>query len=351
MKGKFIKNMSLVLFLVTVMSFGVAKAATNDNAIPSKTKPDINIKYDNNNNEELLIISAPNNKVINYYEYDIAKQNLNKIYSINKTCYPTASLSNDGKILYYTKSDKDGYAQLFQRNLNTNQEKQLTTKVVDKVVNVDFLKINYKKNLIYLRTVQDDHRNFNLSIYDISNNKLNILDKNEKDLSDQFFDFTNSSNSILVFQNSEQEKFNLMDEANKSKNFNYSINNKMIIKDENGRYEENYGTIKSNIVDVSISPNKQSAIILTEEMDKFKKQIILDSFNNVNEPKSILSTDGRYQDIATICFSKDGNGFYFVASESNNQYNVYYYDLKNKTTLTVLKIDNEQILDCIETHK
>ncbi|WP_026884269.1 PD40 domain-containing protein [Clostridium akagii] len=309
-------------------------------------------------NEDLLIISSPNNnnKIVNYYEYDISKQKLNKLYSINKTCYPTAALSNDGKILYFTKSDKNGYPQLFQRNLNTHEEKQLTTKEGDKIINVDFLKINYKKNLIYLRTVQKDHRNFNLSIYDIRNNRLNVLDKNEKDLSDQFFDFANSSNSILVFQNSEQEKFNLMDSANKSKNFNYSINNKMIIKDWNGKDKKNYRALKSNIVDVSISPNKQSAIILAGELVNFsehkvKKQIILASFDNVNEPKSILSTNGRYQDITKICFSKDGKGFYFVASESSNQYKVYYYDLKNKTILTVLKIDNDKILDCIETHK
>ena len=91
-----------------------------------------------------------------------------------------------------------------------------------------------------------------------------------------------------------------------------------------------------------ISPNSLIKCYYILLHSIFKKQIILENFNNVNEPKSILSTNGRYQDISKICFSKDGKGFYFVASESNNQNNVYYYDLKNKTTLTVLKIDNEQ---------
>ncbi|WP_026884268.1 hypothetical protein [Clostridium akagii] len=57
MKGIFIKNMSLVLSLVTVMSFGVsqsAQAATNANTIPSKATAGTNIKYDNNNNMVIL---------------------------------------------------------------------------------------------------------------------------------------------------------------------------------------------------------------------------------------------------------------------------------------------------------
>ena len=48
----------------------------------------------------------------------------------NKTCYPTATLSDDNKILYFTKRDRQGYAQLFERNLSTNEEKQLTSKIV-----------------------------------------------------------------------------------------------------------------------------------------------------------------------------------------------------------------------------
>ena len=307
-------------------------------------------------NGDLLIISSPDNKVINYYEYNITKKTQKKIYSINKTCYPTATLSDDNKILYFTKSDEQGYPQLFERNLSTNEEKQLTSKEGNNIINVDFLKINYNNDLIYLRTVQENHRNFNLSIYDIKSNKFKVLDEDENDLSNQFFDFTNSSNSMLVFQNSVQEEFNLMDAANKSKNLNFSPNNNIVLKDENGKDEKVYDSIKNNIIDVSVSPNKQSTIILTGEIvnlseHKFKKQILLKDLNNNNEPESILSTMESYQNITKLCFSKDGEGFYFVASENSNQYNLYYYDLKNKTTLPVLKVDNENILDCIAIHK
>ncbi len=216
---------------------------------------------------------------------------------------------------------------------------------------MDFLKINYNKALIYLRTIQENHRNFNLSIYDIKSNRLKILDENEKDLSNQFFDFTNSSNSMLVFQNSEQEILSLMSKANKTHNMKlFSPNNKIILKDENGKDEKVYGSIKTVIGNISMSPNKQSTIILTGEVDnhKLEKKILLKGLNNnTNKPKCILKTTGSYQDITKLCFSKDGKGFYFVASETSELYNVYYYNLENKTTLPVLKINDEKIIDCI----
>jgi Tol biopolymer transport system component len=306
-------------------------------------------------NVDLLIISSPDNKIINYYEYDIATKTNKKIYSINKTCYPTATLSEDNKTLYFTKRDEQGYPQLFARNLSTSEEKQLTSKEGNKIINVDFLKINYNKDLIYLRVVQENHRNFSLAIYNIKSNELKILYEDEKDLSNQFFDFSNHSNSMLVFQNSIQEEFNLIDEANKSKNLDSPSNYNIVLKDENGKDENVYGSIKKNIIDVSLSPNKQSTIILTGEIvnlseHKFKKQILLKDLNN-NEPEVILSNMEAYQDITKLCFSKDGEGFYFVASESSKQHDLYYYDLKNKTTLPVLKVDNENILDCIAIHK
>lgn len=132
----------------------------------------------------------------------------------------------------------------------------------------------------------------------------------------------------------------------------FSPNNKIILKDGNGKVERVYGSIKSNIGDVSMSPNKQSTIILTGEVNnhKLKKQILLKDLNN-NEPKCILSTNGSYEDITKLCFSKDGKGFYFVASETNKQYNVYYYNLENKTTLPVLKINTDKIIDCMAIHK
>ncbi|MFT8352790.1 hypothetical protein, partial [Clostridium saccharoperbutylacetonicum] len=233
----------------------------------------------------MIIISSPNNRVINYYEYDITKKTNKKIYSINKTCYPTATLSEDDKTLYFTKSDEHGYPELFERNLSTSEEKQLTTKEADKIDNVDFLKINYNKNLIYLRVVQENHRNFSLVIYHIKSKELDILDENERDLSNQFFDFSNHSNSMLVFQNSLQEEFNLVDEANKNNNPNFSSHYKILLKDENGKDEKAYGSIESNIVDVSISPDNKSTIILTGEVvnlseHKFKKQILLKNLNS-----------------------------------------------------------------------
>lgn len=335
------KNKKILLFLILILILLMFNGCK--------------IKSDRN----LLIISTPNNdnKVINYYKYDITRKNLRKIYSTNKTCYPTTTLSDDGKILYFTKRDENQYAQLFQRNLSTNEEKQLTNKKDNKIINVDFLKINYKEGLIYLRTVQEDHRNFNLSIYNIKTNELKVLDKSEQDLSNQFFDFANFSDSILVFQNSEEEKFKLLDVANKTQNLNFSPSNKIILKDKNGNDKKVYGIIKNQIVDVSMSPNSQSTIILVGELinlpgDRLKKQILLKNLNdNNNEVDSILSTDGRYQDIKKICFSEAGEGFYFVANESNKPYGIYYYDLKNKNNSLVLKIDNEKILDCIETHK
>ncbi|GFZ32279.1 hypothetical protein CSC2_28050 [Clostridium zeae] len=309
-------------------------------------------------NKNLLIISTPNNdnKIINYYTYDIISKNIKKIYSTNKTCYPTAVLSDDGKVLYFTKNDVNQYAQLFQRNLITNEEKQLTTEKDNKIINVDFMKINYKNQLIYLRTVQKDHRNFSLSIYNIKTNELRILDKSEQDLSNQFFDFANSSDSMLVLQNSEEEKFKALDEANKTHNLNLYFSNKIILKDAEGYNKKNYGIIKNEIVDVSMSPNSQAAIILTGEVvnldeHKFKKQVLLINLNNDSKVESILSTGECYKDIMKICFATDGKGFYFVASDTNIPCGVYYYNLKSKATSLVLKIDNEKIIDCIETHK
>ncbi len=310
-------------------------------------------RYKITSNADLLIISSPDNKTINYYEYNFFGKTYKKIYSIDKTCYPTATLSKDNRILYFTKSDKNKLVQLFQRNLGTNEEKQLTSQDGNNIINVDFLKINYNDNLIYLRVVQENHRNFNLAIYNIKSNEVKILDNNETDLSNQFFDFTNYSNSILTLQNSEQEKYNLMAEANKSKKIGDSPNNNIVLKDEDGKDEKVYDSLKSNIVDVSISPDKQSAIILIGEVvnpseRKFKKEILLKDLNINNEPKSILDTGESFQDIEKICFSKDGKGFYFVANELNNrQYNIYYYDLNNKTTSLVSNIDNENVLDCI----
>lgn len=307
-------------------------------------------------NADLLIISSPDNKVINYYEYDITKKTRKKIYTINKTCYPTAALSDDSEILYFTKSDENRFPQLFEKNLITNEEKQLTSKEDNKLINVDFLKFNYNKDLIYLRIVQENHRNFNLAIYNIKSNNLEILDEDEKDLSSQFFDFTNHSNSLLVFQNSVKEESKLIAAANKSKSLNFSSNNDIVLKDENGKDEKVCDSITNNIVDISVSPNKQSTVILSGEIvnaseHKFKKQILLKNLNNNNKTESILSTMESYEDISKLCFSKDGEGFYFVASEPSEQYNLYYYDLKDKTTLPVLNVDNENILDCIAIHK
>ncbi|WP_315073415.1 hypothetical protein [uncultured Clostridium sp.] len=312
-------------------------------------------RYETKFNADLLIISSPDNKVINYYEYDITKKTRKKIYTINKTCYPTAALSDDSEILYFTKSDENGFPQLFEKNLSTNEEKQLTSKEDNKIINVDFLKFNYNKDLIYLRIVQENHRNFNLAIYNIKSNNLEILDEDEKDLSSQFFDFTNHSNSLLVFQNSVQEESKLIAAANKSKTLNFSSNNDIVLKDENGKDEKVCDSITNNIVDISVSPDKQSTVILSGEIvnaseHKFKKQILLKHLNN-NKAESILSTMESYEDISKLCFSKDGEGFYFVASEPSKQYSLYYYDLKNKTTLPVLNVDNENILDCIAIHK
>ncbi|SJT58392.1 translocation protein TolB [Clostridioides difficile] len=310
-------------------------------------------------NTDLLIISSPDNKVINYSKYNSNKKIQEKIYSTNKTCYPTAVLSYDANTLYFTKSDKYGLAQLFERNLNTKKEKQLTFQKDNKIINVDFLKINYSKNIIYLRIVQENHRNFNLAIYNINSNELKILDENEYDLSDQFFDFNNISKSILIFQNSIKEEFNLMDKANKTKNFNISPNYDILLKDESGEKQNTYGSIENNIVDVSISPDNKSALILTGQIvdlskHEFKKSILLKDLNNIDKNEIILNNLESYNDITKICFSKDGKGFYFIATESKDKsqnYNLYYYNLKNQESSQILKFDNEDIFDCIPIYK
>ena len=205
----------------------------------------------------LLIISSPDNKIINYYEYDCNDKSTEKIYSLPKTCYPTATLSYDRNTLYFTKSDENNFPQLFKIDLNTNEEKQLTFQK-ENIINVDFLKINYSKNIIYLRIVQEDHRNFSFAIYDINSNQLKILDKDELDLSEQFFDFNNSGKSILMLQNSIEEEFDLMKKANKSKDMNIFPSYNIILMDENSENKNIYGSLTGNIIDVSISNDNKA---------------------------------------------------------------------------------------------
>lgn len=250
--------------------------------------------------------------------------------------------------------DENNFPQLFKIDLNTNEEKQLTFQK-ENIINVDFLKINYSKNIIYLRIVQEDHRNFSFAIYDINSNQLKILDKDELDLSEQFFDFNNSGKSILMLQNSIEEEFDLMKKANKSKDMNIFPSYNIILMDENSENKNIYGSLTGNIIDVSISNDNKAALILTGEIvdlskHKFKKIITLKKFNDSDKEETILNNLDSYEDITKVCFSKDGKGFYFIANKSKDKsqhYDLYYYNLKNQKSSKVLGINNEDIFDCV----
>lgn len=309
-------------------------------------------------NENFLIISSDKDGIVNYYKYNTKKEKCEKVYSVEKTCYPTATLSKNDDILYFTKNDVNGSAQLFEKNIDNNIEKQLTSKEEDGIINIDFLRINYKKNVIYLRVVQEGHINFNLAIYKIETGELEILDQNEVDLSSQFIDFNNYYDSVLILQNSEEEKFKVMDSINKTKNMSLVPKNNIILEDDTGMDKEYYGVVNNNVVDISLSSDGQEMLILTEEMnegykEKFKKQVWVKNLKS-DEFESVLDNSNFYYDISQISFDSYGRGFYFVASEIKDdslQKKLYYYDFKTKKSSEKVKCDKENIISCIRLNK
>jgi|GEM_PF-2786741 len=310
--------------------------------------------------DNFLLVLTDNKYEVTYGKYDSSTKKFNKLYKNKKSAYPTGLFLSSDNSLYYTKKDDNGYTQLYKLNLKTMKEKQITNELHNNIVNVDFIDINTKESTIYMRVIQNGHSNMQIATYSIKTNIVRTWNKDENDISVQRFDYSPSSNTLLVALYSLKQEFQNMKKTNETQNFiKYTTAYNLVQLDSKGKKINEIDLINKPVVDIAFSAKYNLELAIISEMVNIKEHKYLTTIRikdiKKNKFYNISFTDLGYDSVQQGKFSLNDYGFYFIASKTNDgtvldeqggvykPKKLYYYNLKSKEISIIFELKNNTI--------
>lgn len=345
---------------VIVIAAAVTVLTVNNKNLQANNKQSSSTSVSNslktNNKQQncfLTVVTCDLNNMMKYYRYNPLTGEKKLLMKLPEECFPTATVSNDGKTLYYTfNADNNKSVELFRRNLDTGKVKQLTN-LKDNIYNVDDLYPDYQHDQLYLRVQETNEESFKIAKYNIKNNKVTILNKSNNDLSDQSFDYCPGTNKLFTVEHSQSEDDKIMDEKNKTQRFGKIASYSCLLKDTQGNVIKKLFTMNRYIGNTQISADGKHILyqVSTENTkgDTDLKVIYQDTGTNNSKVLYSEGFDGT-KEIPQLGLTPDGKRAYLIMSvdsKYNSQklmYGLFYIDIDNPSIKKSLVFDKETVL-------
>jgi len=256
---------------------------------------------------------------VNYFTYDPIT---NKEESLGfrrrvETMYPTGVLTKDRKNLYINRlesTDGKSYIGLYSwalPPLSGQGPKQLTNR--SKITNVDHLRYNNNKSLVYMRVVQPNHRNAQLATYDVASKKTTVWNAQDSTIEVQNFDYTPVTDQVISLEFSLVEETANIVEANEEESPLRPPTFHIVLYDSSGQKIREVASIKKHILDISFSPDAKTALLTaTDQYNAGSKYSVYSLDLTSGEVTTVFKETDQFTKIKQAQYSPDGKKIYFL---------------------------------------
>lgn len=314
----------------------------------------------NNRVDKLLVISIDADYKINYYKYDTSTEQKPTLLGGDFKQHSPGVFHEETNSIYFTKQTENGSFQLYKKAIAAKEEKLICQDISNKLMFADFIDVNPKATMLYLRVIQKGHQNTQLATYDPIKDTINIWDEMEPDFSYRSLNYSYSKNNLIVSKYSLQDQNQRISKAIETQNFN-DINPTYEIcsLDSNGKELKVLEKINRIISDADLSSNNRYLLTIETNFSK-GVQGDMEPYINLKDlskgtSEVIISNKSGFYNISHARFSSSGKGIYFTAIEGNaevigsingNPFKtsaLYFYDLKTKKTKELASFKNVSV--------
>lgn len=311
MKKKIFCTILLIItFIFELCSFKVSTIKINKNS------PIINTS-------QLMIVSANDLKNTSYKKLNIENKTISDIHRTEMPAFSTSVLSKDSNFLYFTKVCNDKTTQLYQVNLSSKEEKQITSKDKNNIYKIEDFFINESTHKAYLRTKFCKQNIYKLVMLNLQNNEMKVLDKLSNDNELRFLDYSESKGKFLIGY------FSLKDRLQKTNNSNQNqiqvqppVYHFAFVDESLNNFTE-ICTTTDFVTCMSLYPDASSMLItISNPPIEFKgngKLEICEKNLKTGETKAIVTNSEKYNVIKDGKVSNNGKGIFFISYNSKNK--------------------------------
>lgn len=296
-------------------------------------------------NNNFMTIMYNHDKDSDYYKYDLETNQYKLVFTKPNNDYSGGAISRDGSILYYTSKDSNGKYNLYKRNINDNNSKDIQ---LTKDIKIDVLSLGDDK--IFCRYRQNNRRECGIAIYNLLTNQLSIISTEQIDSDVYTFKYNHFTKKLYAIERS-------LKEMNNSHLPDIPVH-RVVEYDENGNRLKQLFEINEFIQGISVSKDEHSALISSSKDTPLSKIYLL---NFQNSSKEIILESTWDTMVSRPTFSPDEKGFYFVGIMPDSKIlvddgahveknkGIYYYDFTTKKISKIFRKDdglvNEYYLD------
>lgn len=305
---------------------------------------------ENDNTTQKLYINFFDPKLFTFtfYQYDQRLQHNKVLLKKNIKDYTSFAYSESHNKLFFADKAKDNTMQLFVMDLQTEQIRQLTSKLS----HVDFIQIDKKQAIIFMRVLlKDKYRNFHIATYNIATNELKIWDEADKDKNIFDFNYNPNNNKVLVVSFSEAEDTKKLEEANEKQTTllppKYSID----IYNVNGNKEKPITLIDKFISGASLAFDKNLVLFSYDENHDNPISHVVEMDINTKKIKPLLKSTEKYFKIRAVKYDEKEEGFFFLSSSYNSQNGNNALEVPKESILSYYDIKEQKIKDIWRTDK
>lgn len=206
-----------------------------------------------NPSNNFMTIMYNHDKDSDYYKYDLETNQYKLVFTKPNNDYSGGAISKDGSILYYTTKDSNRKYNLYKRNINDNNSKDIQ---LTKDIKIDMICLG--DNKIFCRCRQNNHREYGIAIYNLLTNQLSIISNEQTDSDIYTFKYNHFTKKLYTIERSEKEmnNFHLPDIPV----------HRVIEYDENGNRIKQVFEMNEFIQGISISNDGHSALISSSKI-------------------------------------------------------------------------------------
>lgn len=283
-----------------------------------------------------------------FYEYDPTLQENTVLLKKKIPDYTTFSYSKSHNKLYFVDKAEDGTMQLFVKNLQKNQMKQLTKGLGS----VDVIQIDNKQTTVFMRVLlKGEYRNFHIATYNIEKDKLEIWEKDDKDKNILDFDYNPNNNKLIVVSFSEAEDKKKLEEANEKQITMRPAKYSLDIYNVDGNKEKHVSIVEEFISGASFADDENSVIFSYDESLTNPTSHVAEIKLNSKKIKPLFDDTKKHFKIRALKYGEKSEGFYFLSSLYDGKKDYSTLGAPKESVLSYYAIKKETVKDIWRTDK
>ena len=271
----------------------------------------------------LISYTDEDGPVVRYVRYETEGGAAAEIDWQRPTGYPTAVSTRDGRMLYYTA----GQAVLL---LDTTKGERRN--IAGGFEKVDFLRLDEKRNRLYMRVLQPKHSNRQLAVCDLKTGKVSVMEAGERDRSVRWFDLEPTSGQLLTLTYSEGEEAEKIKASHREGLPPDPAQHLLTLHDPAKGTSREVTTVNQHAIDVSISPDGRHALF--SAFDRYEagaRHTIYHVDLETGHHHPVLTDLDQHVKLVQPQYAPQGTGFYVLATRSDGRMRaVCFYDFKSK---------------------